>query len=214
MHPDLVVGNAEHLETRQRRRLGARPHIDPHDAGAFDRAVRLGADPVLEVLLRRHVRHIDALAGDVEFPAVIDAAQPVRLVAAEKQRRAAVRAAMVHHADPAFAVAKRDQLLAEQHQAKRRTAAGDLGGHQRGNPIFPHQLAHDGARADARQLNAIARRCHAVLPMLVAAMRLPARSAAAMLHRSWRCGEGRRSRRVGAYDLSIALSATSSAPLI
>ena len=78
---------------------------------------------VHEVLLRRHVRHVDALAGDVEFPAVIDAAHPVRLVAAEKQRRAAVRAAMVHDADTAFTVAKRDQLLAEQHQAKRRTAA-------------------------------------------------------------------------------------------
>ena len=187
-HPDLVVGNAEHLERRQWRRLGARSHIDPHHAGALDRAVRLGADPVLEVLLRRHVRHVDALAGDVEFPAVIDAAQPVRLVAAEKQRRAAVRAAVIHHADQTSAVAKRDQLLAEQHQTKRRAAAGDLRRHQCGNPIFPHQLAHDGTRADARQLNAIARRRHAVLPMPVAAM--------------------------GAYDLSIALSATNSAPLI
>jgi hypothetical protein len=80
--PYLIVGNAEHLERRQRRRLGTRSHIDPHDAGAFDRAVGPGADLVFEVLMRRHVRHVDALAGNVEFPAVIDTAQPVRLVAA------------------------------------------------------------------------------------------------------------------------------------
>ena len=41
-HADLVVGNAQDLEARQRRRFGARSHIDPHHAGAFDHAVRLG----------------------------------------------------------------------------------------------------------------------------------------------------------------------------
>ena len=48
---------------------------------------------------------------------------PALLVAAEEQRGAAVRAAMIHHADAARAVAKRDQLLAEQHQAERRAVA-------------------------------------------------------------------------------------------
>src|SRR5262249_5256996 len=114
--------------------------------------------------------HVEAPAGDVEFPAVIDAAHPALLVAAEKQRRAAVRTAMIHHADPAGAVAKGNELLAEQHEADRRAAARNLGGEQRGNPVFPHQLTHDGARADARQLDAFARGCHAVLLVLAGAI--------------------------------------------
>jgi len=73
---------------------------------------------VFEVLMWRYVRHIEALAQNIEFPAVIDAADPTLLVAAKKQRRATMRAAMIHHSDPARAVTKCDQLLAEQHQAK------------------------------------------------------------------------------------------------
>ena len=188
--PDLAVGNVQNLESRQRRRFGARPHIDPDQPGAFDRPVRLGADLVLEVLMRRHVRHVEAVAGHVEFPAVIDAADPALLVAAQEQRRAAVRAAMIHDADPALAVAKGDQLLAEQHQAKRRAAALNLGGHQRGDPVFPHQLTHDGAGPDPSQFNAFDRRCHRALLMLAAGSSgHPAGGSAAMLHRSWACGE-------------------------
>jgi len=81
---------------------------------------------VLEILVRRHARHVDAVAGDVVFPAMIDAADPAFLVAPQEQRGAAMRAAMVHHADPACAVAKRDQLLAEQHQPDRRPVALEL----------------------------------------------------------------------------------------
>ena len=38
---DLVFGNVEDLERRQRRRLGARAHVDPHHAGALDHLVGL-----------------------------------------------------------------------------------------------------------------------------------------------------------------------------
>jgi len=41
-------------------------------------------DPVLEVLTLGNVRHVEAIAVDVVFPAVIDAAQTVLLVAAVK----------------------------------------------------------------------------------------------------------------------------------
>ena len=42
--------------------------------------------------------------------------------------RAAVWAAMIHHADPALAVAKCNELLAEQHQTKWRAPARNLRG--------------------------------------------------------------------------------------
>jgi hypothetical protein len=100
--------------------------MDPDHAGALDRAVGFRLDLLLEIR-RRHARHVQAVAGDIEFPAMIDAAQPPLLVASQKQRGAAMRAAVIHHADAAFAVAKRDEFLAEQHQADRRAVAHQFG---------------------------------------------------------------------------------------
>ena len=163
-HADLVLGNVEDLERRQRRHLRARSHVDPDDAGALGDLV----GPRLHLLLearRRQARHVHAVAGDVVLPAVIDAADPAFLVAPQEQRGAAVRAAMVHHADPALAVAKRDQLLAEQHQAHGRAVAHELRGQGRGDPVAPHQLAHHRAWADARELRAFLRRRHPILPI-------------------------------------------------
>jgi len=65
-----------------------------------------------KVLVCRQIGHIEAVAGDVVFPAVIDAAQTAFLVAAEEQRGTAMRAAMIEHTNLTRAVAKRDQPLA------------------------------------------------------------------------------------------------------
>ena len=109
---DLVLGHVEDLEGRQRRYLCALAHVDPDDAGALHRLVGFRLHLLLEAR-RRQARHVQAVAGDIELPAVIDAANAALLVAPEEQRGAAVRAAVVHHADPAVAVAEGDQLLAE-----------------------------------------------------------------------------------------------------
>ena len=154
--------------SRQRRRLGALAHIDPDHAVALGGLVGLGLDLVLEVLMRRHVRHVDAVAVHVVFPAVIDAADAVLLVAAEKQRGAAMRAAVVHDADPARAVAERDQLFAEQHEPHRRAVALELRRHHRRDPILPHQLAHHRAGADAGQIFAVLLLAHRLPPDLSA----------------------------------------------
>ena len=77
-----------------------------------------------EVLVRRQVGHLQAIAGGVELPAVIDAAQAALFIATEEQRGAAVRAAMIEDADAARAVAEGDQPFAKQHQAQR-IAIGD-----------------------------------------------------------------------------------------
>ena len=82
---DFVIGHVEDFERRQRRRLGARAHIDPDHPGALDRLVGLGPDLLLEILVRRHVRHVDTVACDVEFPAVVDASDAALLVAPQKQ---------------------------------------------------------------------------------------------------------------------------------
>src|SRR5262249_43554709 len=108
---------------------------------------------------------IHAIAGHIELPAVIDAAQAARLVAAEKQRGTTVRTAMVHHADPAVAVAEGDELFAEQHQAHGSTIALKLRGHEGRDPVAPHQVADRRAGADARELTAVACLRHPILPI-------------------------------------------------
>ena len=146
-----VLGQVQHFERGQRRRLLARAHVGPDEARALGHLVGLGLDAVLEVLRRRHVRHVEAVAFDVELPAVIDAAQAAFLVAAEEQRGAAMRAAMLHDADAAVGVAEGDQLLAEQQEPHRLAVGLQLRRQAGGNPVFAHQVAHRRARADARE---------------------------------------------------------------
>ena len=69
---------------------------------------------VLKVGLGGLVGHVDAVAVDVELPAVVDAAQAGFFVAAEEQGRAAVRAVVLDQADLAVGVAEGDELLAEE----------------------------------------------------------------------------------------------------
>ena len=68
-------------------------HIDVDQTAALGHLVGPRLDLLPEVLIRRQIGHVEAIAGGVEFPAVIDAAQAAFLVAAEEQRRTTVRAA-------------------------------------------------------------------------------------------------------------------------
>ena len=153
--PDLGVGHQVGLDQRQRRRLGAVAHVDPDEAIALGRAVGARPHLVLEVFFRRHVGHFDAAAVDVELPAVVDAAQAAILVAAEEQAGAAVRAAVVHDAHAAGAVAKGDQPLAQQHQAQRVAIGGELARQHGRQPVLAHQAAHQGAGAHVHEVGAV-----------------------------------------------------------
>ena len=94
-------------------------HVDPDDAPALAAAVRLLAHLRAERRLHRLVGHVDALAGGVVLPAVIDAPEPRFLVASEEQVRAAVRAVGPEHAHAPVGVAERDEVLAQQADAQR-----------------------------------------------------------------------------------------------
>src|SRR6185437_3987632 len=138
----------------------AGPHIGPDHAVALGDLVGDGMDLVLELVFRRHVRHVEALAVDVELPAVIDAAQPAMLVPPVEQRGAAMRTFMVHDADAARTVAPGDQLFAEQHQAHRLAVGLEVARRDRRNPVPAHQLAHRRARPDAADEIVIGLRQH------------------------------------------------------
>ena len=74
---------------------------------------------MFEILVWGHVGHVQAIAVHVVFPAVIDTTNSALFIAAKEERGAAVRAAVIHDADAARGVAKRDQLFAKRQQPQR-----------------------------------------------------------------------------------------------
>ena len=79
------------------------------------------------LLVGRHARQIDAAALDIEFPAVIDAAQAAFLIASEEQGGGAVRAALVEQSDAALRCRGTARDFAHQpHPHRRAVGLGDL----------------------------------------------------------------------------------------
>ena len=157
MLPPLGDGEASFgclgpFENREWRLFFGRPHIDPDRSARDMRGVGGGLDLVLVGRAVGLGRHIDAIAFDVEFPAMIGTADPAFFVAPVVEMGAAVRAIGVEDPDPSVAVAKRDQLLAQQTQLLGRTIGfGQLLFEQRGHPETAQHFAHRGARSDPGQ---------------------------------------------------------------
>ena len=88
------------------------PQIGPHDAAELDRRVGGDVHLVAKLVFFGFVELVDAGAGDIELPSVIDAAQPTFFVATEEQRGTTVRAIFVQQTDAAVRVAEGDEVLA------------------------------------------------------------------------------------------------------
>ncbi len=163
-HAAMRLGRARPFVIGRRRLLVLRAHIGPDDAAALDRRIGLDADVALHRARGRLARQIDAFAGGVEFPAVINAAQAAFLVAAEEQRRAAMRAVRIDQADGAVRIAKGDEVLAEEPYAHRRAVTlGDFAREAGRLPITPQPFARRLPRADMHQPSLIFR-VHRVSP--------------------------------------------------
>src|SRR5438105_10507246 len=78
-------------EFGRRRDLVSGTHIGPDDAAVFAGRIGGEANVLLELMLRRLVELVEAVALDIKFPAVIDAPETALLVAPEEERDAAVR---------------------------------------------------------------------------------------------------------------------------
>ena len=115
----------------------------------------------LEIGLGWLVGHVDAVAADVELPAVVDAANALFLVATEEQRRAAMRAVVRDQPELAGRDAKGDQVLTQQSQPHRRAVGlRQLARHERGQPVLAHELAHGRPWTDPAQQFVVFRRQH------------------------------------------------------
>src|SRR5580704_4121629 len=82
-------GESRRLEFRH---LRGWPEIGPNEPAGFAHGISLLLDAFGNISARWLRCHLDDVAVDVEFPAVIQAAQAAFLVAGEHKRRATVRA--------------------------------------------------------------------------------------------------------------------------
>ncbi len=141
------------LEIEEFGRGGAAAEIDPHQPAGLARRVVMHrhAGGELGAAVGRLGRGVHHLARHVDLPAVEDAAQPVALVARQRQRGAAMRAALVEEADAAVGGAEGDEILSEQAHPARRAVALEAGRAQRRGPELAQHLAHRRARPDPRQ---------------------------------------------------------------
>ena len=147
-------------EVPERRHGLARPEVGPDDAAGLVGGV--GPHPDLLAERRRLARHVHAAAFGVVRPAVVDAAEGGVLVAAVVQRRAAVRAVLLHQADAPGGVAEGDQVLAQQPDPGGRAARlGDLGRQAGRRPVPAQQLAHQRPGPDTGQDLVVFRLKHA-----------------------------------------------------
>ena len=177
----------------QRRRIGPqcrRAHVGPNHAAALDHRIGLEMDPLAHAGFVRFRRQFDTMAIDVVFPAVIGAAQAVRLVAAEPQRDTAMRAELLDHADASAGIAKGQQLFSEQLHSHRRAIRHRQFMVVKGrDPVAAKVVTHQGARPGADKFLVLFVAQHAKLSGISRiARRTPARSASSGGFRRQRSG--------------------------
>jgi hypothetical protein len=96
--------------------------------------------------------HVEDIALDIEFPAVIEAAQTAFLVAPESERGLAMRAMLAEDAEPTLCIAEDDQVLAQEPCPHwRPVGLGDFFRQAGGQPMAAHQRAHRRCPLDPAQ---------------------------------------------------------------
>ena len=133
-------GSYEAVEVRQRGRLAA-AHIGEQDAALFDHRVSLLPDVGAHPAAFRLGRRLQALAGDVEQPAVKRAAQSAVFQPAIGEIGAAMRTAALDQPIAALLVAKHHEIFAEQAHRLDRPVAGEFVDQGGGLPVAAHQHA-------------------------------------------------------------------------
>jgi hypothetical protein len=167
---DVAVRRRQHgdLELRQRLRHAlARAEVCPDQLARLAR--RIGLDGNLAVVrrARRHIRHLDAAAFHVVFPAVVDAPDAALLVPAVEQIGAAVRTRGLDQADAPLRVAECQELLAEDFRPQRRAVGlGQLARERDRKPVATQVFAHRRAGAGARKKLVVGGRKHYARPLL------------------------------------------------
>src|SRR6185295_7926882 len=104
LHPALAILPSEHIPKRQQRRR-LRAHVSPDQTAEPSGRISDMLDLIFEPARLGLRRLLKTLAGAVELPTMIRAADPFLIDAAECQRRFAVRALLGDHAVATASVA-------------------------------------------------------------------------------------------------------------
>ena len=139
-----VAGRDEAVEIRKRRRL-ARPQIGEQDAALLDHRIGFLPDVGAQIAVVRLGRRLQALAVDVEQPAMKRAAQAAVLQPPIGEIGAAMRAMPPDQPVAALVVLEDDEVFAEQPHRLYRPVAGELIDQRGRLPIAAHQIAGRGA---------------------------------------------------------------------
>src|SRR5579883_395804 len=113
-HEVLVVAAAQPFHGRRPGALPDWAEVGPDHAAQLDGRMGLHADLLLEPAGRGLVRHVHAGALNIEFPAVVHAAQTALLVPTQEHGGQTVRAVLLEQPDVAVCVAEGDELLPQQ----------------------------------------------------------------------------------------------------
>jgi hypothetical protein len=138
----------EAVEVRECRRL-ARAEIREEDAAFLYQRIRARTDVLVHATSGRLGRCLQALAGDIEEPAVKRAAQPAVLQPAVGEIGTAVRAMAIEQT-VAVLVLEHHKVLPEQAHRLHRPLGVELIDECRGLPVIAQQLARRRSGADAR----------------------------------------------------------------
>src|SRR5262245_13732164 len=136
----VAVRRDKAVEMRKRRRL-ARPEISKQDAALFHDRIRLLLDVGAEIAVVRFGRGFEALAVDIEQPAVKRATQAAVLETTVREISAAVRATTADQSVAATFVPEDDKVLAKQAHRFDGTIAGQFIDQCRRLPIASQQAS-------------------------------------------------------------------------
>ena len=142
------AGGEEAVEVGEGGRF-AFAQIGEHDAVLDDDRIGPLAHPLAKHAAFGLGRRLQALAVDVEQPAMEQAAQAAILQATVGEIGAAMRAVAVEQAVAAALVAEQHEVLAQHAHRLGGTLLRELVGERHRMPIVPHQRAAFGARPDA-----------------------------------------------------------------
>ena len=101
------------FDLRQRRRRILRAHIGPEYAIAFDARIGFRFDTLFQPAAFGLGRHVQNVAFNVEFLTVVDTADTTLFISSEHQWGAAMRAGICDQSWTAVAIAKGNEILAE-----------------------------------------------------------------------------------------------------
>ena len=144
----MRAGRQEAVEVGERGGLAV-TQIGEDNAVLHDDRIGALAHPLAEHTAFRLGGRLQALAVDIEQPAMEQAAQAAIFQPAEGEVGAAMRTVAVQQTVPAALVAEQHEILAQHAHRLGRPFGGQFVGECHGMPVMAHQGAASRARTDA-----------------------------------------------------------------